>query len=181
MGDPRVDDAPDGPRRRDAHVGRGVPGSSTKARLQRCSTARPRGSFAPRIARLPPVGVGHDGVLHSWRVELWSTAAGALWWSSPRHLYQRARPAGGASRARRRRADRPSRAERAEILSSRNISSQNKNKTCARSHYFWLISTRAFHPVWICPYKIWLVCPENEISSIRGTDRSKPFNPNPSL
>ena len=44
------------------------------------------------------------------RVELWSPARGALWWSSPGHLYKRARRAGGPSRARRRRVDRSSRA-----------------------------------------------------------------------
>ena len=134
MDDPRVDDEPGRPRWHGAHVARGVSGSSTKARLQRCFTARPCGSFAPRLARLPTVDVGHDVVLHSWRVELWNTAGDALWWSSPRHIYQRAcraggasraRRAGGASRARRRRANRPSRAEGAEILISRNISSQN--------------------------------------------------------
>jgi len=125
MGDPRVDDEPGRQRWHGAHVDRGVSGSSTKARLQRCSTARPRGSFAQRLARLPTGDVGHDGLLHSWRVELWNTAGGALWGSCPRHIDQRARHAGGASQARRRRANRPSRAERAEILISRNISSQN--------------------------------------------------------
>jgi hypothetical protein len=53
MGDPRVDDVPGRARRRGARVYRGVSGSSTKARLLWCSTARPRDSSAPRLARLP--------------------------------------------------------------------------------------------------------------------------------
>jgi hypothetical protein len=127
MGDPRVDDAPGRPRRRGARVYRGVSGSSTKVRLLRGSTARPRDSSAPCLAqrRLTRRGAGRrhtaawqDGVQRSRGVELWSTAGGALWWSSPRHLYKRARRAVGPSRARRRRADRPSRAEWADLASA---------------------------------------------------------------
>jgi hypothetical protein len=112
MSDPRDDDAPGRDRRRVARVYRGVAGSSTKVRLLRGSTARPRGSFAPRLALRGHYSFlgGHylplaRRVQRSRGVELWSPAGGALWWSSPRHLYTRARPAGCPSRARRRRAD----------------------------------------------------------------------------
>jgi len=125
MGDSRVDDAPGRPRRRGARVDICVSGSSTKARPQRCSTARPASCGAPRRAQRRQSVAWQDVVQRSRGVELWSIAGGALWWSSPRLLCQRARRASGASRARRRRADRPSRAERAEILISRNIYSQD--------------------------------------------------------
>ena len=70
MGDPRVDHAPGRPRRRGARVYRGVSGSSTKVRLLRGSTARPRDSSAPclaqrRLTRRQPGKTGCRGVAGS--------------------------------------------------------------------------------------------------------------------
>jgi len=70
MDDPRVDDEPGRPRWHGAHVDRGVSGSSTKARLQRCSTARP--PAAPlhdcrRWARRGAPQLAGRAVEHRWR------------------------------------------------------------------------------------------------------------------